>query len=111
KLDQHAARVGEVLLGALKRLEKYDCVGEVRGKGLLIAVELVKSKQSKQALAKPDCEWIFRQCLERGLMTMAYAPRVRINPPLVITEAEALEGVAVLDEVFAALQQKGAWNN
>ena len=107
KLDQHAARVGEVLLGALKRLEKYDFVGEVRGKGLLIAVELVKSKQTRAPLAKADCEWIFKQCLERGLLTMAYAPRVRINPPLVITEAEALEGAAILDEVFAALQQKG----
>jgi 4-aminobutyrate aminotransferase-like enzyme len=109
KLDQHAARVGEVLLGALKRLEKYDFVGEVRGKGLMIAVELVKSRSTKEPLAKATCEWIFRQCLERGLLTMAYAPRVRINPPLVITEAEALEGAAVLDEVFAALQQKGSW--
>jgi 4-aminobutyrate aminotransferase-like enzyme len=107
KLDQHAARVGEVLLGALKRLEKYDFVGEVRGKGLMIAVELVKSKQTREPAAKATCEWIFKQCLERGLLTMAYAPRVRINPPLVITEAEALEGAAILDEVFAALQQKG----
>ena len=89
------------------RLEKYDFVGEVRGKGLLLAVELVKSKQTREPLAKPTCEWIFRQCLERGLLTMAYAPRVRINPPLVITEEQALEGAAILDEVFAALQQKG----
>jgi 4-aminobutyrate aminotransferase-like enzyme len=109
KLDQHAARVGETLLGALKKLEKYDFVGEVRGKGLLIAVELVKSKQTKEPLAKSSCEWIFRQCLERGLLTMAYAPRVRINPPLVITEAEALEGAAILNDVFAAMQQKGGW--
>ena len=49
---------------------------------------------------------VFQECLQRGLLTMAYAPRVRINPPLVITEAEALEGVAILDEVFAALQKK-----
>jgi 4-aminobutyrate aminotransferase-like enzyme len=110
RLAEHAARVGETMLGALKRLEKYEFVGEVRGKGLLAAVELVESRQTKQPLAKSTCEWIFKQCLERGLLTMAYAPRVRINPPLVITEAEALEGVAILDEVFAALQQKG-WKN
>ncbi len=111
KLDQHAAHVGEVLLGALKRLEKYPFVGEVRGKGLLAAVELVKSKESRQPLGKPACEWIFKECLQRGLLTMAYAPRVRINPPLVITDEQALEGVAILDEVFAAMQQKGSWNS
>ena len=110
RLAEHAARVGETLLAALRRLEKYEFVGEVRGKGLLAAVELVESRQTKQPLSKSTCEWIFKQCLERGLLTMAYAPRVRINPPLVITEAEALEGVAILDEVFAALQQKG-WKN
>jgi 4-aminobutyrate aminotransferase-like enzyme len=107
KLDQHAARVGEVMLGALKRLEKYEFVGEVRGKGLLLAVELVKSKQTKEPLAKSTCEWIFKQCLERGLLSMAYAPRVRINPPLVITEKQGLEGIAILDEVFSLLQQRG----
>jgi 4-aminobutyrate aminotransferase / (S)-3-amino-2-methylpropionate transaminase / 5-aminovalerate transaminase len=110
RLAENAARVGETMLGALKRLEKYEFVGEVRGKGLLAAVELVESRQTKQPLAKSTCEWIFKQCLERGLLTMAYAPRVRINPPLVITEEQALEGVAILDEVFAALQQKG-WKN
>src|SRR5262249_4721208 len=82
KVDEHAARVGEVLLGALKRLEKYEFVGEVRGKGLLLAVELVKSRQTREPLAKSTCEWVFKECLARGLMTMAYAPRVRINPPL-----------------------------
>ena len=50
------------------------------------------------------CERIFHECLRRGLLTMAYAPRVRINPPLVITEAEAKEGVDILEEAMAALR-------
>ena len=54
-------------------------------------------------MSKPECHEIFRACLERGLLTMAYAPRVRINPPLVISEAEVREGVDILEEAMAAL--------
>jgi 4-aminobutyrate aminotransferase-like enzyme len=95
------------MLGALGRLkDQYPFVGEVRGKGLLLAVELVKSRATREPLDKPTCEWVFKECLQRGLLTMAYAPRVRINPPLTITEEQALEGVAIVGDVFAALQQK-----
>ena len=46
-------------------------------------------------------ELIFTEALKRGLVTMSYFPRVRINPPLVTTEAQAEAGAAILDEVFA----------
>jgi 4-aminobutyrate aminotransferase-like enzyme len=105
RLDLNAARIGELLLGELQRLRKFGFVGEVRGQGLLCAIDLVDPK-TKAPLAKPDCEALFHLCLERGLLTMAYSPRVRINPPLVITEAEAREGVDILEEAMAALEAK-----
>ncbi len=40
---------------------------------------------------------------------MGYFPRVRINPPLILTESEALEGVAILDEVFGEVARSGAY--
>jgi 4-aminobutyrate aminotransferase-like enzyme len=106
RLPEHVARVGDAALAALRPLERYPFVGEVRGKGLLIAIELVKDKKTREPLDKRTCEWIFLECLRRGLLTMAYAPRVRVNPPLVITEEQALEGAAILDEVFAALSAR-----
>ena len=105
KLDAHAARMGEVLLGELQRLRKFDFVGDVRGQGLLCAIDLVDPKTRAPA-AKPECVEIFRGCLERGLLTMAYSPRVRINPPLVITEAQLREGVDILEEAMGALAKK-----
>jgi 4-aminobutyrate aminotransferase-like enzyme len=112
KLDAHAAQVGEVMLGELQKLkEKHAVVGDVRGKGLLLAVELVKSRTGTnrgEPLDKRDCEWIFKECLKRGLLTMAYAPRVRINPPLVITREQALEGIAILDEVLGEFGRRSA---
>ena len=103
-LVENSARVGAVLLSELKRrLEKYPFVGEVRGRGLLIGFELVKNRASKEPLPKPVCETFFAECLKRGLILMGYAPRVRIHPPLTLTEAEALEGVAIIDEALGAI--------
>jgi 4-aminobutyrate aminotransferase-like enzyme len=104
KLDQHAARVGEHLLSSLRRLaERHEVIGEVRGRGLLLALELVADRKTRAPLPKPVCEHLFRLCLERGLLTMAYASRVRINPPLVITEAEVDEAVTILDQALGEL--------
>jgi 4-aminobutyrate aminotransferase/(S)-3-amino-2-methylpropionate transaminase len=107
RLHENAAHVGAVMLDALKPLvDKYPFVGEVRGKGLLIAIELVKDKRTREPLEKQHCEWVFKECLRRGLFIMSYAPRVRINPPLVISSEQALEGAAILDEVLAALHRR-----
>ncbi len=108
KLDENAAAVGAAMLAELELIkERYPFVGDVRGKGLMVAIDLVKDKKTKEPLDKRTCEWIFQECLERGLLTMAYAPRIRINPPLNITRAQALAGVAVIDEVFGKLVQRG----
>jgi 4-aminobutyrate aminotransferase/(S)-3-amino-2-methylpropionate transaminase len=104
RLAEHAAQVGEVLYAALLALvDKHPCVGEVRGRGLFLAVELVRDRQTKEPLPQADCEWLFHACLERGLLTTAYSPRVRINPPLVLTREQALEGVAIFDDALSAL--------
>lgn len=108
KLDEHAAKVGAHLLAGLQRLaDKHELVGEVRGRGLLLALELVADRKTRAPLPKARCERLFRKCLERGLLTMAYAPRVRINPPLVITPAEVDEGLAILDDALGELVREG----
>lgn len=107
KLHDNARVVGEAMLGALQLFkEKYRCVGDVRGKGLMLAVELVKDRKTKEPLDKADCQLLFHECARRGLLSMIYAPRVRINPPLVITREQALEGVAILDEALAAFEAR-----
>jgi 4-aminobutyrate aminotransferase/(S)-3-amino-2-methylpropionate transaminase len=104
RLDAHAADVGALLLGELRRrLARFACVGEVRGQGLLIGVDLVDPR-TRQPLAKPHCEWLFHACLARGLLTMSYSPRVRINPPLVITADEAREGAAIFEAALGTLE-------
>jgi len=103
-LVDNARRVGAFLLSELRGLqEKYEFIGDVRGAGLLIGMDLVKNRSSKEPLARELSEEIFLGALRRGLLLMGYFSRVRINPPLTLTETEARDGVAILDEVFAEL--------
>ena len=99
KLAESSTTVGDVLLKAIKKVQdKYEFVGDVRGKGLLIGMDLVTSRKTKEKMPKAVCEKFFTECLKRGMIMMGYSPRVRIHPPLVLSEAEALEGVARIDE-------------
>ena len=101
---ENSRRVGELMLRRLKGFEdKYGFVGEVRGRGLMIGIELVKDKRTKEPLDKALTQKIFRECLKRGLLSMAYAPRIRISPPLTISEKTAMEGVDILEEVFTLI--------
>jgi 4-aminobutyrate aminotransferase-like enzyme len=103
-LVENAERVGAVLLHGLRELqEKYEFIGDVRGKGLLIGMDLVTDRTTKEPLPSRVTESIFLGALRRGLLLMGYFSRVRINPPLVLTEREARDGVAILDEVFGEI--------
>ncbi len=100
-LVENSRRVGAFMLEKLSAFTtKFPFVGEVRGRGLLIGVELVKDKRTKQKLDKESCRMIFKECLKRGLIIMGYNPDIRINPPLIIDEATAAEGIEIMDEVF-----------
>jgi 4-aminobutyrate aminotransferase / (S)-3-amino-2-methylpropionate transaminase / 5-aminovalerate transaminase len=107
KLVENSARVGALMLTALKGLqEKYRFIGDVRGRGLMIGVELVADQRSKEPLDKAISRALFHEALERGLITMSYSQVIRINPPLILSEEEAMCGVDILDESFAAVARK-----
>jgi 4-aminobutyrate aminotransferase-like enzyme len=83
--------------------EKYAFLGDVRGAGLLIGLDLVRDRATKEPLAREITERIFTEALRRGLLMMGYFPRVRLNPPLTITAEQADAGLTILDEAFAAV--------
>jgi 4-aminobutyrate aminotransferase-like enzyme len=104
RLVENSARIGKILLDGLKNLQnKYEFIGDVRGRGLMIGIDLVKDRKTKEFLPKPLCEKFFFESLKRGIIMMSYTPRVRIHPPLILSEAEAKEGIAKMDEAFAAI--------
>src|SRR4030095_10969540 len=86
-LVANADRVGRVMLAQLEAMkEKHRAIGLVRGKGLLLGVELVKDRASKEPLDKEVTRALYQECLRRGLVAMKYSPSIRIHPPLIIRE-------------------------
>ncbi|MER0482980.1 4-aminobutyrate--2-oxoglutarate transaminase [Streptomyces sp. Edi2] len=104
-LNAKARRIGEVMKARLNAIaEKYDIVGEVRGRGAMIAIELVKSgskdpnPEATAALAKA--------CHQEGLLVLTtgtYGNVLRFLPPLVIGEDLLGEGLDILESAFASL--------
>jgi 4-aminobutyrate aminotransferase / (S)-3-amino-2-methylpropionate transaminase / 5-aminovalerate transaminase len=102
-LVKNADRVGRLMLSRLETMkDKYRCIGEVRGKGLMLGIELVRDRRSKEPISKEFTRALYQECLRRGLVAMTYSPSIRINPPLVIREETALAGLAILDEALEA---------
>ena len=105
-----AARLGaEVLEPRLRELaERHPSVGEVRGIGALWALELVRDPGTREPLVPygaagpafaPMAE-LGSSCLERGLIVFPFGNRINVAPPLNLSDTEAADGLAILDEVL-----------
>ncbi|MFJ2868567.1 4-aminobutyrate--2-oxoglutarate transaminase [Kitasatospora sp. NPDC087314] len=104
-LNGKAQRIGEIMLGRLRALqEKFDIIGEVRGRGAMIAVELVKPG-GKEPNAEATAA-IAKACHAEGLVVLTagtYGNVLRFLPPLVIPEHLLAEGLDILEGAFAAV--------
>ena len=98
------------MLGRLREMqERHPFIGDVRGKGLLIGVELVKDRVTKEPLDKAVCVRLFQESLRRGLVSMVYNPHFRVNPALTLSKDTAETALGILDEVFTLLGREGSW--
>ncbi|MEO8897295.1 MAG: aspartate aminotransferase family protein [Candidatus Dormibacter sp.] len=103
RLCENSARLGEWLLGRLEGLAKrHQVIGEVRGRGLMVGVELVDDRQT-MAPAPQLATRVRAACRERGLLIGVggfFANVLRVQPPLVIDEEQLSSAVATLDVVL-----------
>jgi 4-aminobutyrate aminotransferase-like enzyme len=103
RLPENARRVGKVLKAALQEVQKgQPCLGDVRGKGLVIGLEFV-DPQDRYTPAPQLTKKITLKAAERGLILGKlglYGNVIRVAPPLVITEDEALMGVQILESAI-----------
>jgi len=109
RLMENARRLGEK---AVKRLlewkEKHEIVGDVRGLGLFIGIEIVKNKRSK-ARGEEEAKKIMDYCFRHGaLVIMAGRNTLRVIPPLNILEDELTEGLDILEEGIAEVNSTAA---
>ena len=104
----NAKRIGNDVLGpGLRELaDRHPVIGDVRGLGVFWALDLVTDRATKEPLApyggtSPAMTELVVECKKRGLMPFTNFNRMHVVPPCTVTDAEAKEGLAILDEVFA----------
>jgi 4-aminobutyrate aminotransferase len=104
---QNAKEVGEYTMEALEEIKsRHASIGEVRGKGLMIGVELVKDRETKEP-AKELTDRMVDIGFERGLLMLSCGKSViRIAPPLSMTRSEMDEGLTLFEEALTAAEKE-----
>ena len=105
-LVERANKIGKIMTDALNEMaKKYPIIGEVRGRGAMQAIELVKpgsDEPNSEAQAA-----IIKYCVSKGVLILSagtYANVIRLLPSLAIDEALLKDGLAVLDEAVASIK-------
>ena len=86
--------------------DRLRWVGDVRGEGLFLAVELESDRQTKEPLPRKVCGEIFQDGLRRGLLAMSYTHAIRLQPALTIDRDTALAGLSLLREAIEAVARR-----
>jgi 4-aminobutyrate aminotransferase / (S)-3-amino-2-methylpropionate transaminase / 5-aminovalerate transaminase len=107
-LLDRAERVGATLTAGLRDLQdRHEIVGDVRGLGAMVAMELVEDRDTKRP-AKEATARIIEECYRQGLIALkagTYDNVVRLLPPLTIADDLVEEGLGILDKALAAATQ------
>jgi len=106
KLLKNAKNQGKKLMKRFENMKvKFNCVGDIRGKGLLIGVDIVEDKKSKKRDRKKAAKISWR-CWEKGLIqTFLSGSVLRVIPPLTITEEEINKGADIIEETIEDVEK------
>ena len=109
---ENAKMIGQKVLGpGLRELqERHKVIGEVRGLGTFWALDLVKDRKTKEMIApyggtSPAMADLIAACKKNGLLPFTNYNRLHVVPPCNVSETEAKEGLAILDEVFSSIDK------
>ena len=80
-----AARGEELLAGCLKLQDEYEIVGDVRGKGLMVALELVADRKTKKPIDKTVIGEVFERIYQEGVMVRISGHNIILSPSLIVT--------------------------
>jgi adenosylmethionine-8-amino-7-oxononanoate aminotransferase len=110
RLVEHSAEMGAYLLDGLRSLMRHAAVGDVRGKGLLLAVELVKDRATKEPVGAELITAVADFCRDNGVLVgrggggRRYGNTITLSPPLVITRGECDRIVQTLDRAMSTVR-------
>ena len=105
---ERAARLGEKISKRLGEMgERYEIIGDIRGKGPMMAMELVKDRGTKEPAVEETKE-VLKTALNRGLLLLKaglYGNVVRLHPPLTIEDELLEKGLDLLEETIRSVSQ------
>jgi 4-aminobutyrate aminotransferase len=105
-LMKNAAEIGGFLIGRLRELAaRHPLIGDVRGLGLMIGVDLVKDRTTRET-APAERDAILQHCFTQGLVLLGCGESaIRLCPALVVTKEEAETAVRILDSALAEVER------
>ncbi|OQA21848.1 MAG: 5-aminovalerate aminotransferase DavT [Actinobacteria bacterium ADurb.Bin346] len=105
KILDNVNKTGQFIMKLLKKLkDNHPIVGEVRGKGLLLAIDLVKGKGSNEAFNEAG-KLVYEKAFSKGLAWIPAGNILRLAPPLTITEELAETAVNIIDEAITETER------
>jgi 4-aminobutyrate aminotransferase-like enzyme len=105
-LCERSEHLGQVLMKRMKEMEaKYPIIGEVRGKGCLLGIELVKDKVTKETFEEAG-KLVYQKAFQKGLAWIPAGHILRMSPPLIMEDDVALKGLAIIEESIYETQKE-----
>jgi putrescine---pyruvate transaminase len=98
-----AARGDELLAGCLKLKDQHDIVGDVRGKGLMVALELVSDRRTKNPIGKKVIGEVFERIYQEGVMVRVSGHNIILSPSLIVTGEDIARIVSAIDVGIATV--------
>jgi 4-aminobutyrate aminotransferase len=104
----NAAKIGDYMKQRIQTwVDKYEIVGDVRGMGLMIGIEIVKDKKTKALAGKERDRIVDQLCFERGVLMLGCGETtIRLSPPLIITKEQADIAMDVLEECIGIVNKE-----
>jgi len=106
RIAERAERMGEYAMKRFREMmDEHELIGDVRGKGLLIGVDLVKDRRTKEP-AREETLKVDWRCWEKGLILIHFGKSVlRIAPPLTISQEELDRGLNIIEEAITDVEK------
>jgi 4-aminobutyrate aminotransferase-like enzyme len=105
-LVERSAHLGEILMKRMKEMEaEYPIIGQARGLGCLLGIELVKDKTTKEPFEEAGRR-VYQKAFQKGLAWIPAGHILRMSPPLVMEDDLALKGLAIIEESIYEVQKE-----
>jgi len=102
----HAAMLGDVMMGRLREMkDRRPIIGDVRGKGCLLGIELVKDRATKEPFDEAG-KLVYQKAFRKGLAWIPAGHILRMSPPLIMTPELALKGLEMIEESIAEVERE-----